>query len=197
MRYRSPSWAAVAHPVPKPHAPEGFRLTFDYSRTNDYFYPVANNVPNMENLTHDVSGSQIFADIDFRHAFWQIPLHENSQEFLAFSTPAGTFAPTRVPQGHQDASSYFQAVTYPLFEKIRAQVLQYLDDFLLHAKDEAHLISVISEFLDICLKYNLKIGAEKTNLFLREARFSGKIISADGIRFDPRNLKTLQSTRLD
>ena len=112
---------------------------------------------------------------------------------MAFSTPTGTYAPTRVPQGHQDASSYFQAVTYPLFEAIRAQVLQYLDDFLIHAKNEEQLLSIIEHFLAICSKYNLKIGAKKTNLFLKEARFCGRIISGDGIRFDPRNLETLQS----
>ena len=80
-----------------------------------------------------------------------------------------------------------------MFEKIRSQVLQYLDDFLLHARDEQQLLSIIEEFLSICAKYNLKIGAEKTNMFLHEAKFCGRIISGEGIRFDPRNLETLKS----
>ena len=68
------------------------------------------------------------------------------------------------------------------------RLLQWIDDFLLHAPSEKELLIEIHIFLKVCKEFGFKILAEKSSFFLKEAKFCGKIISADGVRFDPRNL---------
>lgn len=64
-------------------------------------------------------------------------------------------------------------------------LLQWLDDFLLHGKSEAELLGNLRRFFELCKEYNLKLHAKKTEIFKRSAKFCGRIIDADGARYDP------------
>jgi len=152
-------------------------------------------MPNLESLLQTTGGSKVFSKIDLCHAYWQIPLHPDSQECMSIQTPLGVQTPRRVLQGGTDAGNHFQACTAPLFEELSENLLQWLDDFLLHAKSEKELIEFLKEFFRTCRQFGLKLHAEKSQLFLRKANFCGRIIDGDGTRFDPRRLDTLLSMR--
>ena len=87
-----------------------------------------------------------------------------------------------------DSRNHFQLVTREAFEGKIKRLLQWIDDFLLHAPSDKELLMDIRIFLEVCKEFGFKIHAEKSSFFLKEAKFYGKIISADGVRFDPRNM---------
>jgi len=187
-------WASPALAVAKPGA-EKFRFTVDLRAPNAMTEPVVSAMPNLESLLQTTGGSKVFSKIDLCHAYWQIPLHPDSQECMSIQTPLGVQTPRRVLQGGTDAGNHFQSCTAPLFEELSENLLQWLDDFLLHAKSEKELIEFLKEFFRTCRQFGLKLHAEKSQLFLRKANFCGRIIDGDGTRFDPRRLDTLLSMR--
>ena len=72
-------------------------------------------------------------------------------------------------------------------------MLQWLDDFLLHAKTETDLLNHVETFLEICREKGLKVHAQKIKIFCRSATFCGRKIDSTGLRYDARHLITLKS----
>jgi hypothetical protein len=187
--------ASPAHAVSKPGS-EKYRLTVDCRAVNACCVPIAPSVPNMETmlaaLSNGDSSCRVMAKLDFPQAFWQIPLAEESRELFSVQTPLGTYTPTRMLQGSQDASNYFHGAVSPLFDELHLWLKSFLDDYLLHCRTEAELLRTLRQFLCICRRYRLKISPLKTEGFLRRATFCGRLISEDGVQFDPKGLQTLK-----
>jgi len=62
------------------------------------------------------------------HAYWQIPLHKDSQEAMSIQTPEGVFTPQRILQGSTDAGNHFQSVTSQAFMSLSESLLQWIDE---------------------------------------------------------------------
>lgn len=74
---------------------------------------------------------------------------------------------------------------------LRDTILPWVDDCLLHAATVPTLLDRIEAFLAFCLDYRIKLHPAKYFLFNTEAQWCGRIISADGVRFNPPNLRGL------
>ncbi len=55
------------------------------------------------------------------------------------------------------------------------------------------LLKSVRSFFELCAKYNIKLHPAKCILFTKEVRWCDRLISADGIRYDPRGLDRLLS----
>lgn len=188
-------WASPALAVPKPGS-EGFRFTVDLRRANAQVEPMASSMPNLESLFQTVQGSKFFSKIDLCHAYWQIALGEDSQEYFSIQTPLGIFTPERLTQGSTDAGNYFQGMTEPLFAQhadLIARILQWLDDFMLHAATEDELLMALRAFFSVCREHRLKIHALKTEIFATSATFCGRVFDKDGMRYHPSKFEALRS----
>ena len=152
------------------------------------------SMPDLETAIRSVAGSLFFANLDMCHAYWQLMLHILSRECMSIQTPIGVFTPTRVLQGSTDAGNHFQSVTSHVFSSI-PNLLQWLDDFLLHAQSEDELLGFIESFFGLCMQFGFKLHAAKCKFFLREAKFCGRLIDSAGIRFHPRDMDALQNMR--
>lgn len=73
-------------------------------------------MPHLESTLQDGSESTCFANIAFRHGYWQLPLEEGSQELMSIQTPLDIYFPTRTLQGGTDSGNRFRAVTRGKFE---------------------------------------------------------------------------------
>lgn len=177
-------WASPALAVPKPGSTH-LRFTVDLRKPNSQTVPIQSAMPHLESMLQSKQGSNCFAKIDMAHAYCQLPLAPQSQEMLSIQTPIGVFTSRRLLQGSTDAGNHFQAVTQEAFQNRDDKMLQWIDDFLLHAPNENVLLDSIHEFLKVCREYGFKIHAEKTHFFLRKATFCGRAISSDGIQFEP------------
>ena len=187
--YKNPTakWASPALAVPKPGT-DALRFTVDLRKVNAKTEPIQAAMPHMDSMVQECEGSTVMANVDFCHGYWQLGLHENSQELMSIQTPLGVYSPRRTLQGGMDSGNHFQLVTSEAFEGKIKRLLQWIDDFLLHAPSDKELLMDIRIFLEVCKEFGFKIHAEKSSFFLKEAKFCGKIISADGVRFDPRNM---------
>ena len=111
---------------------------------------------------------------------------------MSIPTPLGVYSPTRLLQGGTDAGNHYQVVTQGLFQdELGNELLQWLDDFLLHCRNEAHLLASLRTSMRTCKQYGLKIHAEKSDLYATHAHFCGRDISSEGVSFAPKNLDVI------
>ena len=185
------AWMSCPHAVPKPGT-EQFRFCLDMRRINDASEPIVWPMPHVDTVLSDLTHSTVYSKLDFSHGYWQIALDKDSQDCQSFGTDEGIWTPTRVLQGSKNSSAYFQGATSKIFSPIRTSLLQWLDDWLIHAKTETKLLHVLSKFFSLCEDHNIKLNANKCSLFTKEVTWCGRKISADGIEFDPRRLSGLK-----
>jgi hypothetical protein len=80
-----------------------------------------------------------------------------------------------------------------LMHDIRHSVKIWLDDNMIHVTSEEKLLEVLEHFFKKCLQHGLFLHAAKCDLYGTEVRYCGRIITAEGVRYDPRTMSTLQN----
>ena len=188
----APEWVSAPLIVPK-RPPAMFRLTVDYRPVNNATVQTFWPMPNIEAELADARGAKAFAAIDFCSGYWQAPLHPDSQPLFAFMTPEGVVMPTRTTQGGTNSAANFQEKVAECFAELRENFKAWIDDFIIFAKDEKHLLHILRRFFEICRSRNLIVSLLKSDFFLTEATWCGRIIDANGVRFNPSNLSGLKN----
>ena len=189
-------FSSAVHVVPKVETPKDietdFRWTIDLRRINDWTETITWPMPNMDVITESVSEAKAFARVDFLKGYWQMPLHEDSQEMCSMVTDLAVYTPTRVPQGSSDAVMYFQSSMQKCFEKqLYKSLLIWLDDILVYSKSIEDILTALDELFSVCAEYNLKLSPAKCELYQTKVKFCGKIISGAGTHQDPDRIKAL------
>lgn len=96
---------------------------------------------------------------------------------------------TRAPQGVSNSASRFQDVVEPCSQELSEHLKAWLDDFLLYCLSDNELLKA---FLRICHTHNLVNSLKEMKFFLREATWCGRVISSEGVIFNPQNLGGLR-----
>lgn len=112
---------------------------------------------------------------------------------MSIKTQNGVFTLTSILKGSVHAGNLCQAVTSLAFSELQTNLLQFLDDFLLHSRNEEALLVIIERFLKICRQRDFKVHAWKMELLRKTVKFCGPILDGDGITFDPRYLDCLHN----
>jgi Reverse transcriptase (RNA-dependent DNA polymerase)/RNase H-like domain found in reverse transcriptase len=178
---------------PSEARPDQYRMTVDLRVPNASKNPTAWQMPNLQDELHDLHGSEVFATLDFCQGYWQIPLHKDSQDRQSFITPDGVYTPTRVLHGTRNATQHLQSVLVVMMDDIKSNIKVWLDDCLLHTKTEDDLLATLNFFLKKCQEHGVKLHASKCVLYASTVRYCGRLITTDGVRFDPKNMEALQT----
>jgi Reverse transcriptase (RNA-dependent DNA polymerase)/RNase H-like domain found in reverse transcriptase len=155
--------------------------------------PTAWPLPNLQDELHDLHGSEVFATLNFCQGYWQIPLHKDSQDCQSFITQDGVYTPTRVLYGTRNATQNLQSVLVVMMDDIMSNIKVWLDDCLLHTETKDNLLAILNFFFKKCQEHGLKLHASKCVLFESTVRYFGRLITKDGVRFDPKNIEALQT----
>ena len=141
-------------------------------------------MPATETVFAGMSESKVFAKLDLKEAYWQIPLDVSSREVCTINTSKGLFQMLRLPKGMKNSSSIFQRVLETILNGIAGLII-YQDDILLHAPTSDILAKRLSNVFRRLEEKNVTINKEKSVLNVTEVKFLGHLISASGIRPDP------------
>ena len=77
----------------------------------------------------ELLGANCFGKLDLVQGYWQKPLAPDARELSTIATREGPFAPTCVPQGVLNATSYFQGVMTDLLHGLDCKV--WVDDLFI------------------------------------------------------------------
>ena len=189
--YPDAQFVSPVYVVPKKE-PNEFRMTVDLRELNKMCEKIAYPLVDIKFVLETLHDAKYFATLDLFKGFWQMPLAQKASELSSFITPFGIFRPKRVLMGSLNSVQYFQRVmTTILKDLLYDNVIIYIDDIFVFADTQQKLLNILKIIFSRCIKYNLKLNAKKSKLCMKQLKFCGRIISADGIRHDPERIASL------
>jgi hypothetical protein len=181
-----------AYPVRKPGVPPDapiedlFRLVVNLKGVNKHtkrrYYPATR----LDRVTTFLSGFKCAAHFDLISFFWQLLVDPEIRAYFTFATDEGTFEPSRVPQGFINSADHCQSVVNDLLvEFLYHIVMSYQDDLLVRGRDPRELVRNQIVVMRRLHSVGLKINLLKSEFYVLEVLFCGRVFSASGISYNP------------
>lgn len=147
-------------------------------------------LPTAEEILSQMSGAKYFSKLDASNAFWQIVLDKESSKLLTFNTPFGRYRYLRMSYGIHSDSEICQPRIANIIADIEGAV-NAQDDVIIWGNSPEQLESHTRATLEAIRKSGLKLRKDKCQFNKTELTFLGHLISASGIRPDPRKTEAI------
>ena len=165
-------------------------------------------LPTTQDLYTALVGSKVFSKLDLSHAYAQLNVDKESQEYLTISTHKGLYSYLKLPYGVKSSPKIFQAKMNQILQGIEKCVCKQ-DDILVGGNDWQENLKILAEVLDRLhnCKYNLHLKLPKCEFLKPELVQLGLKISVVGLQPveekiiaekkapTPRNVSELRSFR--
>ena len=168
------------------------RLCVDYRGLNAITKKNRYPLPLIVDLLDRVQGCTVFTVLDLKNAFNLIRIKDGDEWKTAFRTPLGLYEYLVMPFGLTNAPATFQALIQDtLRDFLDIFCVVYLDDILIFSHSQVEHDSHVQQVLDRLKGANLFANAQKCEFDKSQVGYLGYLISADGIRMDPKKLETI------
>ena len=175
-------WISPGFFVPKPGGK--VRLVTDYKVLNDSVErPIHPFVAASDLVRQLKPNTRYYATMDFRHAYFQVPLDEASSYLTTFLLPFGRFRYRVAPMGLNSSSDEFCRRSDEAMAGLDF-ILKIVDDILIMASSEEELLERIKIVLNRCRAAGIRVSKAKLNTGTT-VKFAGFIFNADGVSPDP------------
>lgn len=185
----SAAWVSNAVLAPKPDG--SIRVTLDARNVNKVIKPTNQPIPRQEDIKARLAGAKIFSKMDFKSAFWQVELDENSRYLTVFHANDRLYRYKRLTMGLKSAQGELNAALALIFRGIKDAHLIHDDLVVASASNNEHK-ETLEKVMNAILNANLKLNPEKCHFGKKEISFWGSIYSADGVRPDPDKVEALE-----
>ena len=134
--------------------------------------------------------AKVFSILDANHGFWQVKLAKDSSKLVTFNAAFGRYGYTRLPFGIASVPEVFQNVMFHLLRDIEG-VKVIVDDLVVWGEDVEQHDLRLTQVLDRCRERNLKLNREKCHFRVSEVHYVGHMLSADGVKPDPKKVEAI------
>ena len=182
----------VSNTVLQPKPDGGMRITVDMSGPNQAIKQTNIPIPRVEDIKARMAGNELFSKLDFKSAFFQLELDEDSKILTVFHAGNKLLRLNRVVQGCCPSSGEMSKALAPLFRDIRqAHLIQ--DDLIIAAKNKQEHDEVLDKVLQVIEESGMTLNLKKCIFGKDEIPFWGLIISKDGLKPDPKKVDALKT----
>ena len=168
----------------------GLRMCVDYRALNSITRKDKYPLPRIDDLLDRMHGSKVFSSLDLQSGYHQIRIDPADVPKTAFRTHQGLFEFILLSFGLTNAPAAFQREMNKIFADLPF-VLVYLDDILVHSKDETEHKAHLRQVLNILKMNKLYAKRSKCSFFMPSVKFLGYMISADGVSVDPAKIDVI------
>ena len=183
-------WCSPGFFVPKPNGK--VRLVVDYRAINKFIDRPVHPFPSPRDVVRGIlPSSRYFMKLDAVQGYYQVPLDEESSRLTTFLLPSGRYRFMRAPMGMNSSSDGFCMRTDYIFRTV-PKVQKIVDDALLQADSMPELVSSFRTACEAARKNNLTLSQPKLK-YGPQIEFAGYIISADGVKPDPRRTEAISA----
>ena len=139
-----------------------------------------------------MSKARYYTTLDVRGAYNLLRVAEGDQWKTAFRTRYRSYESLVMPIGLTNALADFQHfindVLYPFLD---AFCTAYLDDILIYSETLEEYQAHVKKVLEALSKVGLHLKPEKCEFHKTEVKYLGLIISADGVKMDPKKVRAV------
>ena len=151
--------------VPKPN--NRWRPILDLSNLNFFLKAEKFKMETPETIRTSLQQGEWITSIDFKDAYFHIPIQEQSRKYLRFHVQGQTYQFKALPFGLSTAPLEFTVVAkevklIAIHKGIR--IHQYLDDWLVRAGSHQVCLQHTQELVQICQKLGWLVNLEKSEL---------------------------------
>ena len=150
------------------------------------------NMPTLEDAVAKMAGAKFFSKLDAQSGYWQIRLDEKSSYLTTFNTPFGRYRFKRLPFGIISAQDLFQQKMDEIFENMQG-VTPLIDDVIIHGRTQEEHDQNLRAALDKATESKLRLNADKLTVGEKEVEYFGHLITADGLKPDPKKVKAIET----
>jgi len=131
-------------------------------------------LPRIDDILDQVGRAKYFSCLDLMSGFQQIELEKSSRDITSFSTSNGSYRFTRL-------FSFQRMMTIAFSGLEPSQAFLYMDDLIVIGCSEKHMLKSLTDVLEKCRKYNIKLHPEKCSFFMHEVTFLSHKCTDKGI----------------
>ena len=171
-----------------------YRFAVDYRQLNSVTRPMNFPMPRLEDIWDAIgaSGAKVYSVIDLAGAFWQLPVHPDSQDKTAFVTQSGQYRWTRMPFGLRNAPVSFQRLMAEVFRGlIYKTMVVYCDDIICFSPNLDQHMKDLEEIFARLRQANLKAKPSKCHFSANSVNYLGHILSSEGVLPNPDKTKVV------
>ncbi|GBM57276.1 Transposon Ty3-I Gag-Pol polyprotein [Araneus ventricosus] len=130
--------------------------------------------------------------MDLKSGYWKVEMQPEDREKTAFTTGQRLWQFKVMPFRLCNAPATFERLMEAVVRGLSSEAcLVYLDDIIIVGQTfEEHLNNLRKVFQRL-QKANLKLNPKKCRFFQREVAYLGHVISAEGVKTDPENIKAV------
>ncbi|GFX62007.1 retrovirus-related Pol polyprotein from transposon 17.6 [Trichonephila clavipes] len=165
---------------------EKWRLVLDFRKLNEITLTQDFVIPTLDDILHEISGSNYFSALDMKSAFNQIPLHFADRNKTAFSTPDGDkYEFNRLCFGLKNSPKAFQSIAQEVLgDLLHNGALVYIDDIILFTKTIDEHFELLGKAFERFERIHLKFNPSKCQFLTNSCKFWGVVVTPEGILID-------------
>lgn len=177
-------WLHPIMAVPKPNGK--LRICMDARWLNAVTKKNAYPQQNANRILSSIEKANYITTIDMTDAYFQVPLHKDSQEKTAFAVPTrGTYVYKRMAMGLCNSGAVLCNIIDSLFgSEFEPKAFPYLDDIVVVTETFDDHIEVLERLAKKFRYANFSISSEKSKFCYKRLRYLGHIIDESGIAMD-------------
>ena len=172
------------------------RFCIDYRKLNEITVADKYPLPRIDDVLDELNRGIFFSVIDLKSGYWQIPMRRADAAKTAFQTADGHYHFTVMPFGLRNAPATFQRMMDVVFSGMKWKGLMvYMDDIVVYSATADQHLALLEGVFQRLSDAGLKINPAKTTLVSREVTYLGHVISAGGIRPNPKKVWAVQNLK--
>lgn len=166
------------------------RVTVDMRLANKAIKATNIPIPRIEEITSQLAGNTCFSKLDFKSAFHQLEIEEESRSLTVFHAGKRLMRYKKLTMGTKPASGELNKALAPLFQDVEhAQIIH--DDLIIATPSLEEHMEVLHRCLKIIEESGTTLNLEKCHFAKDEIPFWGMLINGEGLKPDPEKVKAL------
>ena len=169
-----------------------YRMCIDYRALNKVTVKNQYPIPRIDDMLDKLKGASVFSKIDLKSGYHQVCMDSGDIFKTAFRTQSGHYEFVVMPFGLTNAPATFARMMNKIFLDNQHFVVVFFDDIMVFSKSKQEHKEHLNIVFDLLRANDLYANPEKSSFFQSEIEYLGHIVSADGIRVDPKKVQTIK-----